>query len=254
MTEGTTLDDLLNSSLEPEADNPATEPEPTERPRDESGRFAAKTGVEPTAEPETDEQADTVPPTDKLPQSEYKAIKEEREKRQAIEREVEALKAQIQQFQVQQQEPPAPPPSLWEDEQGWQQHLQRQVLEQANQLSRINASEMAARAQNPDFQEMFDLFNQMAATNPSVAQQAMADPHPWGKAYQIAKSYKATQELGAVDVADLEAKIREKVLAEMQGQMPVPQSLPPSITGERSVASRTGPAWAGPTPLEDLLR
>lgn len=177
MSEGTPLDQLLNSE-------PETEPvqEVAERPRDEHGRFAAKeTGVEPQPEP----VVEAVPPTDQLPQETFKGLKEEREKRQTLERELETLKQQINQFQQQTQEPPAPPPSLWEDEQGWQQHLQRQVLAQADQLSRINASEMAARAQNPDFQEMYDLFNQMAAQNPSVVQQAMADPHPWGKAYQI---------------------------------------------------------------------
>lgn len=192
------------------------------------------------------------PPPDKLPQDEYKALREERDKRQRLEAEIEALK---QQFNQQPKEPAPPPPSMWEDEQGWQQHLQQQFMQQADVLSRINASEMAARSQNPDFQEMFDLFNSMAAQNPAVVQQAMTDPHPWGKAYQIAKNHKAMQELGAVDLADLEAKMREKIVAEMQTeQTPVPRpGAPPTLTGERNVGSRTGPAWAGPRSLDELL-
>lgn len=249
MTEGTSLDDLLND--EPEVAEAA--PETVEaQPRAEDGRFAAKeTGVQ-AAEPEG--EAEPVPPTDQLPPETFKAVKEEREKRQSLERELEALRAQIQ--QAQNQQPPVPAPSLWEDEDGWQQHLQQQVLAQADQLSRINASEMAARSQFPDFQEKFDLFNQMATQNPQLVQQAMADPHPWAKAYQIAQSHKTMQELGAVDVSDLEAKIRERVMAELQqGQTPVPQqNLPPSLSGERSVASRGGPAWTGPTSLDSLLR
>ena len=133
--------------------------------------------------------------------------------------------------------------------------MQRQVLAQADQLSRINASEMAARTQHPDFQEMYDLFNQMAAQNPAVVQQAMADPHPWGKAYQIAKSYNSMQELGAVDVNDLREKLKAEIMAELGGApLPGKPAIPVSLTGERSVASRTGPAWSGPTPLGDLLR
>lgn len=248
MTEGTSLDSILSD--EPTTAEVVTETvgeTQLERPRDEHGRFAAKeTGVQ--AEPQGEEP---VPPTDQLPPETFKAVKEEREKRQNLERELEALKNQFQQLQ---QEPPAPPPSLWEDEQGWQQHLQQQVLAQADQLSRINASEMAARGQYPDFQQMFDLFNQMAAQNPAIVQQAMADPHPWGAAYKIAKNYSSMQELGAVDINDLREKLKAELLAEL-GQSPAPQtSLPPSITGERSVAARTGPAWSGPKPLSELLR
>lgn len=254
MTEGTSLDSILND--EPATDvveDTATDTVEGSGPvRDEHGRFAAKTGVETPADPVAETQ-DAVPPTDKLPKEDYKAIREEREKRQTLEKQLEALQTQIQQLQ-QPKEPPAPPPSLWEDEQGWQMHLQQQVLQQADQLSRINASEMAARAQHADFQEMFDLFNSMAGQNPNVVQQAMADPHPWGKAYQIAKSYKSMQELGAVDVNDLREKLKAELLSELQqGSAPVPTA-PPSLTGERSVASRSGPAWAGPKPLSELLR
>jgi hypothetical protein len=102
---------------------------------------------------------------------------------------------------------------------------------------------------------MYDLFNTMASQNPAVVQQAMADPHPWGKAYEIAKNHKTMTELGAVDLADLEAKMREKIMAEMQqGQTPVPQAtVPPSLTGERNVGTRSGPAWGGPKSLDQLL-
>lgn len=253
--ESTSLTDLLNDTPQgtveaaPAVQEPVQEPEPTpptEGPvRDEAGRFAAKSGVE-----------DAGPPPDKLPQDDYKAIREEREKRQALQAELEALKQQFQQSQAP-KAPPAPPPSIWEDEQGWQQHQQQVILSQADQLSRINASEMAARSTHADFQEMYDLFNSMAGQNPAVVQQAMADPHPWNAAYKIAKNYKTVQEIGAVDLADLEAKMRERLMAEMQQQAPMPTaapSVPVSLTGERNVGSRSGPAWSGPTSLSDLLR
>jgi hypothetical protein len=250
MPEGKTLTEFLNDeptevvetpSVEA-APEPAPEPEdaPSEPVRDEKGRFAAKDAEEPQTE---------------LPKEEYKAIREEREKRQNLERELEALRTTVQQLQ-QPKEPPAPPPSLWDDEQGWQQHQQRLILTQADQLSRINASEMAARSTHADFQEMFDLFNTMATQNPAVVQQAMADPHPWNKAYEIAKNHKTMTELGAVDVADLEAKIEARLREEIMGQSPVPQqpTLPPSLTGERNVGTRSGPAWSGPMSLAERLR
>lgn len=256
-TEGTPLDNILSDN-EPEAAPVAEQPQEPEasaegQPRGPDGKFVAKepeTGVEPQPAGE----ADAGPPPDKLPKEEYGALRAIRDENKGLKSQLEALQQQFQQLQ---QPTPAPPPSMWEDEQGWQQHLQQRIMQQTDQLSRINASEMAARSQHPDFQEMFDLFNTMAAQNPAVVQQAMADPHPWGKAYQIAKNHKSMTELGAVDVADLEAKMREKIMAELQqGQTPVPQpqvTLPPTLTGERNVGTRSGPAWAGPTPLENML-
>lgn len=244
------LDDFIPAQDAAEAPEAEAAPEPTPEPepasegpqRDDKGRFAAK-GVEP--------ETDTVPPTDKLPKEDYKAIREEREKRQAAERRLEALEQQLQSLQTP-QEPAAPPPTIWEDEQGWQQHLQQQVLQQADQLSRINASEMAARAQHTDFQEMFDLFNEMAAQNPSIVKQAMADPHPWGKAYQIAQNHKSMQELGAVSVADLEAKIEARLREEMAAKQPAPPpAIPTSLADAQS--SRVAGQGVQPMTLQDIL-
>jgi len=215
-----------------------------ERARDEKGRFAAK-GVEQEEAPET------VPPTDKLPPEEYKAIREEREKRQRAESELDALRQQVQ------QKPPEPPPSIWEDEQGWQQHFGSQIAQQAAFNARLDMSEMMVRQANPDdFEAMKTRFLEMVQTNPALQQQALSDPHPWAKAYSLAKNAAKMEELGAVDLADLEAKIEARLREEMQGQTPVPQPtpLPPSLTGERNVGSRSGPAWSGPPAIEDLLR
>lgn len=248
------LDDFLDAGTTTAAPEPEAAPETVtpDRPRDEHGRFApkAETGVEPepTTEPE-------VPPTetkDQLPKEEYTALKAIRDENKGLKDTLASLQQQLQQLQAP-KEPPAPPPTIWEDEQGWQQHLQSQVLRQADQLSRINASEMAARAQNPDFQEMYDLFNDLAAQNPSIVQQAMADPHPWGKAYQIAKNHARMQELSAVDVSDLEAKLREQIKAELAAQQPTTPTLPNSLADQQS--ARTGGAQPfTPPSLDDILR
>lgn len=250
--EGNSIDDFLNDEPKETPVTPAIEPEPEAgQPRGPDGKFASKepeTGVEPQ------ETAETVPPTDKLPQEEYKAIREEREKRQALEREVEALK---QQFQQQPKEPPAPPPSMWEDEQGWQQHFGNQVAQQAALNAKLDLSEMLARRDNADFEDMKARFVQMAEANPAIVQQALADADPWGKAYKIAKNAATMDELGATDLETLETKLREKIMAELQaGSEPVPPPpvVPPTLTTERNVGARTGPAWSGPLSLEEMLR
>lgn len=218
-----------------------------EQPRDVSGRFASnETGVE------TQETADPVPPTNKLPQEDYKAIREEREKRQTLERELEALRKTVQSYQ-QPKEPAAPPPSVWEDEQAYGGHIVSTAVQQATFNAKLDMSEMMTRQANPDFEDMKAKFLEMASQNPSLQQQAIADPHPWNKAYQIAKNAAKMEALGAVDVSELETKIREQIMAEMQVNPTPRQTVPASLTNERNVGTRSGPAWTGPKPLSELL-
>lgn len=237
-------------------DEPMTEDEaPVEdQPRDEHGRFAAKeTGDE--QEPEAPEPVEAVPPTaDKLPPETFKGLREEREKRQALERELEALR---QQFQANQQ-PAAPPPSIWEDDEGALQHVKGEAVNEAVQRATLNArldmSEMLVRQSNPDFEDVKAEFLAMAEQNPALVQQALSDPHPWNKAYQIAKNARTMRELGATDLGTLKAKIREELMAEMQAIPPVARpAVPPTLATQRSVAQRTGPGWSGPRSLDDLL-
>lgn len=252
------LDDFMPS--ESEAPEPTVEAiaEPEAQPepapvRDEKGRFAPK-GETPL------ETAESVEPTDKpLEKDEFQGLKNERQRRQAAEKlaeereqRLQALEQQLQSLQAP-KEPPAPPPSLWDDDEGRLAHERQQTLAQADALSRINASEMAARDRYPDFQEMFDTFNEMAASNPSIVQQAMADPHPWGKAYTIAKNHKAMQELAAVDLSDLEAKIEARVREKLAAEQPAPQpvTIPTSLADAQS--SRSAGQGVAPMTLQDIL-
>ena len=248
--EGTPLSDLLEETAEqPEAEAPEAEaPEPqAEQPRGPDGKFLSKQ----TGDDEAPEPVEAAPPADKLPQEEYKAIREEREKRQAAEARLTALEQQLQQLQ-QPKEPPAPPPSMWEDEAGWQQHFGQQVAQQAAMNAKLDMSEMLARQSNPDFEEMKGRFVEMAQANPAIVQQALSDPHPWAKAYAIAKNAARMDELGATNLDELKAKMREELMAEMaQGNSHV-QQVPPTLTTERSVGARTVP-WGGPKSLDELL-
>lgn len=244
------LDDFLDQGTQTtEPTTEAQQPETIGQPRDEAGRFAPKeTGVEPQ------ETADTVPPTaDKLPPETFKGLKEEREKRQALERELEALK---QQFQSNQQ-PPAPPPSIWEDDQAALSHVRDDAVatavQQATFNARLDMSEMMVRQANPDFEEMKAKFLQMAELNPTLRQQALADPHPWNKAYSIAKNAAKMEALGAVDVSELEAKIRAELEAKYAAQPPQAPTLPTSLADAQSARS-TASQPQGLLTLEDILK
>ncbi|QZP07782.1 hypothetical protein [Caenibius sp. WL] len=237
------LDDILNGSDEPEVvETPA---EPVQQPRDEAGRFATKeTGETPQETP-----AEPVEPTGgDLPKEEFEGLKAERKRRQAAEEERDRLREQLQSNQ----NPPAPPPSLWDDEQGWTQHFGGQVIQAAALNARLDMSEMMARQANPDFEEAKQEFLAMAQQNPALLDMARADPHPWNKAYQIVKSHRAMQELGATDVTSLEQKLREKIQAEMAAQAPAAPVLPNSLADAQSSRGGVVPQ-AGGVSLQDIL-
>ncbi len=235
------LDNILNEDSETEAElRPAT-PE-----------AAQETGEQPQPEPEQGEVAEAgPPPADDAARGLQAAVAAERKKRQDIEAQLEALRREMQ---AKPQEPAAPPPSIWEDEQGAFQHFGGQVVSQAVFAARLDMSEMMARQANPDFEEVKAEFIQMMQENPVLQQQALADAHPWQKAYQIAKNARTMRELGATDIQSLEAKIREQIMAEQQAQQPAAPRIPPSLSTTRSVSSRNGPAWSGPPALGDLLK
>jgi hypothetical protein len=252
MQEEQSLDSILNNEPAPEVEatpvvEAATETQPADgdQPRGPDGKFLTK-------QPGVEEAA---PPADQLPQGEYKAIREEREKRQAAEARAQALEQQLQQKQ-QPQAQPEPPPSVWDDEQAYGQHLTGRAVSEASFNAQLNTSEMLCRDKFEDFDDKKAKFLEMAQANPVIVQQALADPHPWRRAYQIANNAARIEELGATDLDGLEAKLREKIMAELQGSEPVrqQQTLPPTLTTERNVGARTGPTWSGPPSLTELLR
>lgn len=259
------LDDILDDNDEPEtetveAEAPAVEEKPEQQPRDENGRFAEK-GVEPEQpEAETQEAEPEVEPpsTGKLPKDVYEPLKAVRSENQALKDQLEALRQEIQKQQQEPKDPPPPPPSMWEDEQGWQQHFGGQVVSQAVQQSaytnKLNTSEFYARKNIEGFNDEWESLNKWLTDNPAIAQQAAGDFDPWGFAWRQYQNQRTIQELGATDVKSLEAKLREQILAELQANAPVePAKVPPSLSNKRSVGSRSGPAWSGPTPLGDLI-
>ena len=151
--------------------------------------------------------------------------------------------------------PPAPIPSVFEDEVGFQEQFGTQVVSQAVSQATLNArldmSEMLVRQANPDFEDVKAEFLKLAEENPTLRQQALSDPHPWNKAYQIAKNHKAMQELGAISVTDLEAKLRAQILEEMKAK-PANPAIPESLAGAQSVRGSTAPF--APPSLNDILK
>lgn len=248
------LDELLDEPNETQTDVQETEPETVQEPeqveqeaqsleRDEKGRFAKK-----------GEESASPAPVEKKEEFDGAATIGERRRRQEAEDRIAELERQLQSFQ----NPPAPPPSMWEDEKGWQQHFGQQITNEATQFASLNAkldmSEMLAGQAHTDFDEKKAVFLELVQSNPELRQTAMQDRHPWEKAYQIATNHTTMQEMQATNMDELRAKIRAEIEAEMGGQAPTRPTAPPTLSTQRNVGARSGPEWSGPPSLSDLLR
>lgn len=249
----TPLDDILNGSTPEPSEPPVEEAQPPEtigQPRDDAGRFAAKeTGETPQ------EAAEPVPPTEQpSDQGQYAALKDERRKRQDLERQLAEMRDQISRPQPQ----PEPPADFWEDPQSFmaRQFEQfgnqfRERLRHEQQIERIDVSEASARSKYADYDDAFHAFRQAVETNPALAQQMMQSGDPAEFAYRKGRTALELERVGSID--DLLKAERAKWEAEVKAVMPAP-TFPSTTATDGSVGARSGPAWSGPKSMDDLLR
>ena len=246
-----------------EAADTGETPEQTaeERQRDERGRFAPKPEAQaPAAPPAAQQNA----PPQSVPVS---AVQEERKKRQALERELQELRASL----APQQQAPQPPPVpevrpadlMFQDPDAYVQY-QEQRQQQALLQTRFALSEFQAR-QLPDFAEAEAAVLAAAAADQReaarIGQAMYAHPAPALWAYEEGKRLIAQQRWAPIvqQHADPEAYIAaeiERRVAERQAPTPAPSAaprLPTSLATARAAAPRSGPGWAGPSPLTDIL-
>lgn len=249
------LNDILEGEDTPaEAQQPPVEQEapPVEQTaenvdRDEQGRFAPK--GEEDAPPASE---------DKAAKGQEAALVAERRKRQEAQERLEKLERQFAELQAPKQ--PEQPPSMWEDEGKWQEHFGTQVVSTAVQQATTNAkldmSEMMARQSFDDFEEVKAEFVTMMQENPALQQQALNDPHPWNRAYQIAKNARTMKELGATDIEGLKAKLLEQLKAEQAEQVTEAKrpAIPQSLAGEQSARGGNPQAATVNQSLDDILK
>lgn len=250
---------------EPQA-APQAEPEKGEtaeqQPRDEAGKFAPKQAAPPAA-------------SDEPKQVPVAALRDERQKRQGLERELAELRARYAAQPVQQapqQAPPAPPAvpltdMLFQDPDGFVRQVQ-QSQEQALRDTRIALSEAMVRQQFPDYPDAEAALERYALSSPAareeVARMLNSHPAPAMIAYQAGKHLLAQQEWQPLqrEHATPEAwrqaereRIRAEVLAEQaqsSSNTPAPR-LPTSLAGARASQGRSASNYAGPQPLSVIL-
>lgn len=102
----------------------------------------------------------------------------------------------------------------------------------------------------------------MATGDPEMAQLRAAmlqSDDPVGIAMSWYQRRSVLQEVGS-DPAAYREKLKAEILAELQqgnaaqATQPAAQVMPSNLAGARNVGNRSGPAWAGPTPLTDIFK
>lgn len=184
-----------------------------EQPRDDKGKFAPKAEPEPAPEPEP--AAEPVAPE---PQhAPITALLDEREKRQAAERELQAIRQQIAQSQ---QQADVPDPDM--DPVGYAQ-FQEGRIQQVLLNQTLNTSERFARKEHgADTVEAAKAWSlQRFAADPFYQQQVLNDPDPYEK---VVTDYKRDQLFSKVsDPSDFDAFLAWKAA---QGQLQQQQAAP----------------------------
>lgn len=183
------------------------------------------------------------------------ALLDERDKRQAETRKREELEQQLQRYQQPQQ-----PEQVPTDPSGIIQYaLAEQQRIAFNE--RLNTSELMARqAHGEDIvSEAQQAFLSAVGQNPMLQQQLQGQIHPYDFVVKWHKQSKLMSEIGQDPEAWRKAeaeKIRQQVLAELQGQGVQPaqssQQPPPSVVG-RPAAARAGSVPVGPGNAFDNL-
>lgn len=199
-------------------------------------------------------------PVPGLTLDDWKAHLDEREKRQKFEREAETLRRENEQLKQQSQRKEEPAPDIYDNPEGYQQHIQSQ-FQQSLQQQKIETSEYMARREFGD--EMFTTIdNWLRDEGRQFIADLVKSPSPYHAAYDLYRKEQAAKTLSAHDY-DLD-KLKAAWLAEQQASQPAApasgqaqqqpaQKLPPKVAGAGGV-TRSQPRMAEADYFESVFQ
>lgn len=259
------LEDVLKGNVEetkePEVEAKEEKPEqeaaaetPEKKPEEPTQEGEAVSDEEPA--PKGEEKA-APPAAEKIePNAPIAALLDERDKRQRLERELEELKKS--------QAPAEPEADFFEDPEGALKKRDAAFREELLK-NKLDMSQAMAKESHPDFDEVLGKFNKAMETDPSLKgrakiiwDDALNQPHPALSIYKAVQRELAVQEIS--DPTEYRKKIEAEIRAELAKEKEAPAeekpapSIPESLADERSVGSRKGPEWTGPTPLGEIIK
>ena len=164
---------------------------------------------------------------------------------------------------------PAAVPDFFENPQAATRHEVGQAVtpefEKINQMLVANAQIVAGLKYGDDkvqeAEQAFIAAMQNRTLDQSEYQRVVNSPNRYAAAAEWHKRQIAQAEIGndpAAFKAKVEAELREKILAEINGgngqaQQRSATVTPSNLAGARNVGARSGPAWSGPASLENIF-
>jgi len=182
------------------------------------------------------------------------ALLDEREKRQAFEKQVGELTDKLSTTEAK------PLPDVLDDQEGFVKQLESKVKSET-QAVRIEVSQDMMRTMHSDYDEMEAKFVAMAKDNPDLISKMYATPLPAKFAYETAKKadkladFENVEEWEAKKTAELKASIKAEMEAEAKAKAEkdadTSGALSPSIAAQRAAGSNGSQKPADvPDPLE----
>lgn len=242
----------------------------------------------PIAQPETTEPQGTEPSSDAEPQADERgtipiaALHAERNKVKRYTEQVAEFQTKLEQQNAQWEQrfsqimsavvpkqptaAEAPKVDIWDDPDGYIASRVSEIVAPHRQQNLALAREVAeVRYQPETVKEAEQAFNRAAAMgqiDPEIHRRINSSPNPFAAAVQWHQHTSTMSEIGsdpAAYKAKLAEEIRAQVMAEIQGgaapagNQPA-QAMPSNFAAARNVGTRAGPAWGGPTPLNDIFK
>lgn len=234
--------DFLDEMQTSEAEEVAATPETPDTDTTAAEPSDAKTGD--PATPDKSAEATPAAASDKEGQVPLAALMAERDKRQQEKAQREALQRELDQIKARDQQPA---PNFFEDPEAFVQRVSQSAEQQA-QARLFAALEADAREQFPDFQEVMDELVEQARDNPALRDQVFNSPNPAKAAYRLGKQLREMKAMQDPDAyrAKLEAELRAKWEAEQkakdEARAKAAADVPPDLAAARSSTGAAMPA------------
>ena len=245
------MENSLEEVLEEVVVEPETPTEETETPQPEEVEAVEDETEEVTEEPAEPEGVEQVEPPSATKEVPLAAMLDERDKRKALQAELEALKA----AQAEKSEKP----DFWENpEAAIDAKVNVKVSELQQQFT--NGYLSLSMAMSSKFHDDFDVakeaFARAAEENPTLAQMAVQSEMPGEYIYNTGKQFMELDAVGG-DVNSLREKIRAeeraKLMEELKSKESKLSAVPTPITDETSAMAPREKVEGGPESLESIL-
>jgi len=228
-----------------------TEEKPAEAPKEpvvaapEPAKAPEPVVTPPVATPVAAPVTQPTTPTENAEAAAYKkAMREEREKRQAAE-------ARLRELQT-----PKAPVDPWVDLPGTLSQHQQQLREEMF-VERCNVTEEMARERHKDFDEVREVFLEEAQKNPQLFAQLRQERNPAEFAYREGLRIRELKDVNG-DFSAYKSKLEKDIEARLTAQFEAKYgkstpAVPTSLNSDSSPAVATE-VYAGPPPLNKILR